>query len=209
MKTRPGEKVELVNKVGSNVDFNELIKTALDQGASAAVIMNAADIPISSDLAGLCHKPRCENYGLSLSCPPHVGGPAEMTRLTREMDKVLVFKLDVPAEILLSSDRSELGGLVHMIAAEVEKTALEIGAESARGFAGGSCRKLFCRQERDCNVVDAGGDCRHPETARPSISGFGVHAAELAAAAGWKMWEDGRETGGPSMGTLLGMVLVA
>ncbi|MBU2547064.1 MAG: DUF2284 domain-containing protein [Proteobacteria bacterium] len=193
---------------GGGVDLNALLDVARQQGASAAAWVDASAIPVDDELAGHCLEPRCPNYGLSASCPPHVGGPSEFRALQAGMDKALVFKIDVPSEILLSSDRREIGLLVHEIAVEVERAARESGAVASRAFAGGSCKNLFCRDQPDCNVVEAGGPCRNPEKARPSMSGFGIDVRKLVEAAGWKMWEAGGPSGGTSMGTLAGLVLI-
>ena len=192
-----------------SVDFKALVDLALEQGATAAALIDPAAISVEEELASHCLEPRCRNYGLSTSCPPHAGGPADFRRWIGEADQAFFFKIDLPTEIFLSSDRKEIGLLVHEIAVSVERAALGMGAKKARAFAGGSCKNLYCSDHPDCNVVDRGGECRHPDAARPSMSGFGVNVNKLAKTAGWKMWDTrGEGAGSMSMGTLFGLVLI-
>ena len=75
--------------------------------------------------------------------------------------------------------------LLHEIVAAVEQAAVHMGYRNSRGFAGGSCKLLFCPEEADCKVVSGGEDCRYPESARPSMSGFGIDVGKLMRSAGW------------------------
>ena len=192
-------------------DVEALVRLALDQGATKAAVIESSRISAEDELASLCRRPGCENHGLSASCPPHVGGPKEFRKLVPEMGRALVFKIEVPSQILLSSQKREIGRLVHQIASEIETTALARGAKKARAFVGGSCKRIFCDQKPDCRVVDSGGECRHADQARPSMSGFGINVKKMVETAGWRMWETGdpNEGGKDSMGTVVGLVLIA
>ena len=168
--------------------------------------INPRDISVAEDLAELCHDPRCENYGLSANCPPHVPGPAGFRKWLEDYQAAIVFKIEVPAESLLSDQRREIFRFLHEIAATVEKSALAKGYVKAKSFAGGSCKQLFCWNHRICNVLD-GRECRNPDYARPSMSGFGVDVSKLMALAGWKLeWHT--EENKTEMGTVCGLVLI-
>ena len=105
----------------------------------------------------------------------------------------------------MSDQRLEIFGLLQEIAAKLEKSALEKGYK-AKAFAGGSCKEIFCGNYPKCNVLD-GQDCRNPEYARPSMSGFGMNVSALMALSGWKMqWQT--EDNRAEMGTVCGLVLV-
>jgi predicted metal-binding protein len=192
------------------VDLEALVTLALEHGASGAAPVDPARIVVEDELAERCLEPRCKNYGVSASCPPHVGGPVEIRKLLTKTVQALVIKIDLPSEIYFSSDRIEIDRLLHEIVAAVERTAREMSASWALGLAGGSCKKLFCREERDCNVVDHQGPCRHPDKARPSMSGYGINVNKLAESAGWPMWLAKEEVsvGQDSMATLTGLVLI-
>jgi predicted metal-binding protein len=122
----------------------------------------------------------------------------------------VVFKLDIPTEALMSENRRDLFKLLQEIAAQVEQSAIKMGYANAKGFAGGSCKPLFCQDLAECPVLKNGEACLYPLSARPSMSGFGINVSGLMKAAGWSMQRITRETDpeAVSMGMLCGLVLL-
>lgn len=181
---------------------------AMALGASDAVVIAADAVGVEDRFAGFCQAPRCPAYGQNAHCPPHGMTPKRFRTVLSGFDHALVFKIDVPTQILLSEDRYEINGLIHEIAATVEASARAAGRR-AMGLAAGSCKRVFCHGHRQCRVL-AGGDCRHPQLSRPSMSGLGVDAARLTRAAGWQIEKIGRDTDAETipMGMLMGMVLL-
>lgn len=192
---------------GSHAELVDLTKT---QGATDASIIPSREIVLKDELAALCVEPRCPNYGLAASCPPHVAGPAGFQELVARHPWALVFKIDVPSKLLLSPEVVELMCLVHDLGTTVERRALELGLGEANAFGGGSCKTLFCHEEPDCAVVDRHEECRHPDRSRPSMSGFGVDTTALLRSAGWTLnrVEPGKEPAPDSQGTVCGLVLL-
>ena len=191
-------------------DFKELTELACRLGASSAKVISTRDISIEENLAKLCREPQCESYGLSASCPPHVAGPSGFRKLLKKFDQAVVFKIDVPSELLLSSDRREAFRVLHEIAAGLEHLAVEMGYHHSRAYAGGSCKRLFCQDYTYCRVTKEGGECRNPNRARPSMSGFGINVSKLMEAAGWTMNRVVQETDQDknSISTVCGLVLI-
>ena len=187
-----------------------LVSLALTLGATHAAVIPAETIVVEDHLARLCRDPRCPNYGMSASCPPHVSGPSGFRHLLAGFRHAVVFKIEVPRGILLSSERREVFRLLHEVAADIEAAAKRRGHTGSRAFAGGACKGLFCPEEAGCRVVDEGGACRNPDRARPSMSGFGINVSKLMAAAGWPMNLADPEGGGDAAdtGTVSGLVLV-
>jgi hypothetical protein len=66
----------------------DLTAKALQLGASAAAVIAVDRIVIEEGLASLCREPRCENFGLSASCPPHVPGPAKFREWMKVSNKM-------------------------------------------------------------------------------------------------------------------------
>ncbi len=157
---------------------------ALQRGATQAKCLRPRQLVIEDGLAAYCENPSCPDYGLGAGCPPHVEGPDALRQWCEEAEYVLALRIDVPAAVFHSEEREEVMRLLHEIVAEVELAALAGRYVHSRGFAGGSCKRLFCRQYGECLRL-AGGLCRNPLTARPSMSGFGVNVALLMQAAGW------------------------
>lgn len=187
-----------------------LLALACRLGAGDAALIRAADIVVEAQLAKLCETPRCENYGLGAGCPPHVSGPSGFQELLKDFEQAVVFKIEVPSESLFSSERRDIFRLLHEIAAAIEQSAVREGYRHARAYAGGSCKAIFCRDQPNCRVVGEGGQCRHPDHARPSMSGFGINVARLMKAAGWTMNRaaSGNAPNRTSIATVCGLVLL-
>jgi predicted metal-binding protein len=186
-----------------------LIAKAVQLGASGAAVIAVDRIVIEDSLASLCREPRCDNFGLSASCPPHVQGPAKFREWMQASTGAVFFKIEVPSSSLFSDDRREIMGLLHDIAAQIEQHAIEIGYANSKAFAGGSCKMIFCRELPNCAVL-ANEKCRNPAIARPSMSGFGVNVGKLIEASGWG--KGGLQSGGAgkhgSFAALYGLVLI-
>ena len=71
-----------LQKAEPDLNLKELVRLARSLGASDAQIISSGAVVVENDLANLCREPQCENYGLSLSCPPHVSGPSGFAELT-------------------------------------------------------------------------------------------------------------------------------
>jgi predicted metal-binding protein len=190
--------------------LESLIQVAQQNGASDAKAVSTTDVTVDKSLTNFCKDSRCENYGLSINCPPHVSGPAGFKELLKDYEQAVVFKIDVPTEILLSKESLEVFRSLHKIASIIEKSAVEKGYLRSKAFAGGSCKPLFCQEYTDCLVLSESGNCRHPHIARPSMSGFGINVSQLTEAAGWKMDRITHETDPEAvkMGMLCGLVLI-
>ncbi|WP_168161175.1 DUF2284 domain-containing protein [Desulfatibacillum aliphaticivorans] len=166
-------------------NLTELQNFACELGADSAVLLDAKIIDVKENLAALCQNPRCPNYGVAASCPPHVGGPESLKKQLSSYTKALFFRIMAKKADVYSSKIHDIQGQIHTIAASLESKALELGFAKARGFAGGSCKNMFCADQPDCNVTAHNGPCRNPDLARPSMSGYGIDVSALAKAANW------------------------
>ena len=187
-----------------------LLAKALRLGATEVRLLSARELLVRDDLAARCCQPRCENYGRSIGCPPHVAGPQGFRELLAGYRQLLFFRIEVPGEVLYSSDNRELFQLLHEVTAGIEGEAIALGWRRARGFAGDSCKRLFCEEDLACQALFPGGSCRFPQLARPSMSGFGIDVGHLMRLAGWhqamgKLAGDDR-TGGTA--SVCGLVLL-
>ncbi len=173
----PKDKLEL--------NLEELVRLACSTGASSAKAISSSDILVENKLADFCHTPRCENYGLSPSCPPHVAGPSEFRKLQAMIHHAIVVRIVVPSAALFSNERREIMELLHEILAGIEQAAIKMDYSHSQAFAGGSCKKIFCPDHAACRILSENGECRYPQVARPSMSGFGVNVSELMKVCGW------------------------
>jgi predicted metal-binding protein len=163
-----------------------LVSTAKELGASAASVISSCEIRTEEDLAALCNgEYPCPNYGLAASCPPHVKGPEAFRKWQSQSEAAVVVKIELPSSILFSNERKGVMQLLHQITAGVEAEAVKMGFDRSRGFAGGSCKALFCEDQENCRVVTENKPCCHMTSARPSMSGFGIDVTRLMISAGW------------------------
>ncbi|MDJ0622727.1 MAG: DUF2284 domain-containing protein [Desulfocapsaceae bacterium] len=162
-----------------------LIAVAKQAGASDARFVVPEKLVVDENFAAYCKEPGCPNYGLSLSCPPHVSGPRVMREWLAETEYALAVKMEVPKSVLHSVERLEVMRLLHEIVAEVEHKAVSLGFQQSKSFAGGSCKVLFCGEHGNCQTLSGKQQCRNPRSARPSMSGFGVDVASMMKMAGW------------------------
>ncbi len=165
--------------------LDRIMHAAHRAGASALKVIGAKEIVVEQRLADMCIKPGCENYGLSKSCPPHVPGPSGFIKLLKNYTIAVFFKIDLTSEILFSDERHEFFRLLHEVAAGIETDAVRLGFVKAKAFAGGSCKQLFCNEFPECLALSGKGECRNPDHARPSMSGFGINVSKLIKAAEW------------------------
>ena len=165
--------------------LNQLQKFALHIGATRAKLLSTADVHIEEKLASFCLEPKCPHWGRSMSCPPHIAGPDALREILKKCKYVLVLRIEIQSESLHGEDRPEVMRLLHEITAEVEKEAIRLGFTQSMGLAGGSCKPSFCHDQPHCRVIEEKGDCRHPEHARQSMSGYGINVGKLMQAAGW------------------------
>lgn len=167
------------------VQVKGLLKLSYALGASHAAMIAPHEIMVEDRLADICANGRCENYGLSPGCPPHVSGPVGFRELQRKAGYAIVFRMTASARTLFSDECTTLMRRLQEVAAKIEKAAVRGGYRESRAFAGGSCKKLFCHDQADCAVLSQSGECRYPDQARPSMSGFGINVCELMKRCGW------------------------
>lgn len=191
--------------------LDRLSRMAGKMGAGGVCVVSPADIRIQKELADYCREPQCTAYGLSRNCPPHVSGPSGFQGRINRAAFAMAIKIDCPVDILLSDAKQEIFILLHKITATVGKEAVEAGFSNAWGFAGGSCKSLFCPSLSVCPAISNPDRCRHPDIARPSMSGFGVDVSHLMALCNWEMhWVTGnkRADADTEMTLVTGLVLL-
>ena len=191
-------------------DIDRMIEDARLAGATEVRRLAPADIIVEKQMAAYCREPGCPNYGQSPSCPPHVAGPAAFVELKNRSKAALMVRIEVPSAVLFSEERREVMRLLHEIVAGIEQAAIARGYAGSKAFAGGSCKDLFCLDHPECRVLSEGGPCRNPDSARPSMSGFGVNVAGTLEMAGFTEPDKTRPAveGQETTSWVAGMVLI-
>lgn len=165
--------------------LQQIVQAALDNGASHATVVSPEDIFAKKQFAAFCEDPGCPNYGRSMSCPPHVSGPEGFRKKLGESQYAVAVRMEVDSASLLGDDRPQVFRLLQKMTAATELKAKSLGFKASEGFAGGSCKRSFCDTHESCRVLSGNGKCRFPQSARPSMSGYGVNVGKLMKAAGW------------------------
>ncbi|MFN2358198.1 MAG: DUF2284 domain-containing protein, partial [Desulfotignum sp.] len=153
--------------------LTQLKQEAMLFGATDSAVISSGDIRTDYELAALCNgEYTCRNYGLAASCPPHVEGPEQFRKWQEKSLYSITVKIELQTSVMFSDGRKEVMRLLHQVVAGVEKKAIEFGFSQSKAFAGGSCKQLFCQENKTCCVVADNLPCRHIKEARPSMSGF-------------------------------------
>jgi predicted metal-binding protein len=173
--------------------ISELVAFARSLGIGDAKVLGVDRITVDDRFRSQCAEPRCPNYNTSINCPPHAMTPGQFRELIKGFTVLLAFKFDMPMAAVQGTERREASLLLHETTAAIEHKAQSLGFEGARGYSSGACKKTFCYEHADCAALRDGGECRHPDKARPSLSGMGVNWHELSKSLGWAMQknEDG------------------
>ncbi len=177
--------------------ISELLVFAMSLGISDAKVFEAGRIPVDDRFRSYCAEPKCLNYNTSLHCPPHSMTPDQFREVIKGFSIVLAFKFDMPLEAVQGTELREASLLLHETTAAIEHRARSLGFERAGGYSSGACKLTLCQEHADCAALQEGGQCRHPEKARPSLSGMGVNWHELSTKLGWAM----RKTEGGDLNT--------
>lgn len=176
-----------VQEESAVVHLNSFIQKAISLGASEAAIIASKDILVEDNLANRCVDPKCIYFGLSPTSPPHVGGPEEFRQHQKTHPHAIVVRIIVPSAALFSIEGKDIMRLLHEVVSGVEKEAIRMGYTDSKAFAGGSCKMIFCDHHLNCQRLSEKGECRNPHHARPSMSGFGIHVADVLKKCGWQV----------------------
>ena len=170
----------------SKQQLTPLTQEAMILGATSSAIISSKEIQVKENLAALCNgEYTCPDYGLAASCPPYVEGPEQFKKWQAQSKYSITVKIELPTSVMFSDERKGVMQLLHQIVAAVEQKAIEVGFKDSKGFAGGSCKELFCDDQEKCCVVEENKPCHHNEIARPSMSGFGIDVTQLMKSSGW------------------------
>ncbi len=194
----------------NNEHVQELTALALTLGVDEVEVVDIDIIRVEDRLAAMCASPACPSYGLAPSCPPHLLKPEAFRRMLPRFDFVLVFKIEVPTDVLLGEGRNKVARRIHEIAAEVELRAKKNGQGHSLGLAAGSCKEVFCKEAASCVVLSKESPCLYADSARTSISGYGINVVALCDTLGWNIEKVTKETKAQDvpMGMMLGMVFI-
>jgi predicted metal-binding protein len=194
-------------------DAERYRQLALSLGATDALVIDTATIPVDDRVLLKCRVPLCSSYGICGNCPPHCPHPDEMRRFLAGFRTAVVFRSAVssPAITAQEGHKEELKTLrrgLYGLTSALESAAFYDGHYFAAGFASGSCKTLYCR-DQECAVV-SGERCRQSLRARPAMEAVGIDCFALTARLGWVIYPIGKTASPDEIPSsfLMGVVLV-
>ena len=163
--------------------LSRIISVLKEQGASAVVLIDSADIIVDDRVRLKCHVPLCDSYARNLMCPPYVPSVSEFREALRNYRQAILLQVSAPLSEMYENIPTEEVFLpakkLHELVNVGEKEAFAAGFRFAAGFIGGCCR--LCDE---CVAVQTGRTCRFPFKARPSMEAMGIDVMATAEKAG-------------------------
>ena len=163
--------------------LDSIISLLKEQGASAVVLANIADIVVDERVRLKCRVPVCDSYNKNLMCPPHVSSVAEFREALRNYEQAILIQISADLhETCANAPRDEVflpARKLHELVNLGEREAFAAGFRFAAGFIGGCCR--LCDE---CVAAQGGTSCRFPFNARPSMEAMGIDVIATAEKAG-------------------------
>lgn len=157
-------------------------------------VLAAAEIPFEEEIQKICAGNACRLYGKTWACPPAVGTVQECRERCLGYAKAMVFSAVYPLEDSFDYEGMIKGhdafkDLCDRLYALVKPRLGDFLLLSNEG----------CKRCKTCTYPSA--PCRKPERLFPSLEGFGIHVAKLAAKGNVKY------TNGENTVTYFGMLL--
>jgi len=151
------------------MDDEQLIRIALDCGATKAAIIGQDAIVLNAEFRAMCEANRCGIYGRCYTCPPDVGPIDELMARVRSYERGLFYQTIHPLE-----DSFDIEGMHEAkkaftgVSQKLLDALRPVLGEDALHLAGGGCG--LC--ETCAKVTDE--PCRHPDRALASIESYGM-----------------------------------
>ena len=164
---------------------DSVIEYAKELGVSDAKHIEISAISVEERLAEICKNDKCPGYGSAPSCPPHVMNLNKFRSILSEYHSAVIFKFDIPTNVLFGNERHEVLHLLHETASSIKEFAINNGYSNAMAIAAGSCKQIFCKKYNDCPVINDGGQCRYPQKSCPSMSGLGINFNKITKLLNW------------------------
>lgn len=183
-------------------NLKALCKLAKELGATNAKSFSAKGVVVDERVRLKCCVPVCDDYGISLMCPPNTMSLNEFREILAKYQHAVLVQLETPISAEMNKEIQKgdnVGALyksdpflksykesfdpvkmrLHHIVSKVEAQAFTQGYRFATGFVAGSCK--LCP---NCVTQKSNQPCRHPFQARPSMEAMGIDAYQTAKNAG-------------------------
>lgn len=152
----------------------DMIQYAIEEGFSAAEIVNTEDIVFDFSFRPYCEENLCGQYGANYSCPPDCGSPEAMKQRVLAHKKALVLQTIWEISDYSNMDLIKPAKSAHN-AAEI-RLVKRLRADGRDGFIVGASGCALCSP---CKQV-LGQPCAFPEYQYSCMSAYCVFVKKLA-----------------------------
>ena len=152
----------------------DMVQYAIEEGFSAAEIVNTEDIVFDFSFRPYCEENLCGQYGANYSCPPDCGSPEAMKQRVLAHKKALVLQTIWEISDYSNMDLIKPAKAAHN-AAEI-RLAKRLRTDDRDGFIVGASGCALCSP---CKQV-LGQPCAFPEYQYSCMSAYCVFVKKLA-----------------------------
>lgn len=156
-------------------DFTKLVEQAKVLGATAAGVLNAADINFDEGFRAACEQNYCGKYGTNWMCPPGVGEFEQLKAKVLSYSKGVVFQTVYQMEDSYDFEGMEKAADIHD---EVFGRILEYIRSNDSYPTVFPLNAGACKVCKDC-TYPSGEPCRLPEKAIASVEAYGIDVNAL------------------------------
>lgn len=174
-----------------------LIKqVALDAGADKAAVIAQSDIVLSEEFREICRSNGCGKYNRCWMCPPDIGEIARLMEQIRAYSGAVLYQTISSIEDSFDIEGMLKAGQAHAeLSREIHRQLKTMQTDNLLHLTCGGCRLCTsCAKEEDM-------PCRFPESALPSLEGYGVDVYRTT------LGTDLKYINGENTVTFFGMVL--
>ena len=163
------------------LDLDLLVSEALDLGMSAAAIISASDIETDASFRDICASNACGAYGRCWMCPPDIGDIQTLMSEVKSYSHALVFQY-----VSMIEDSYDFEGMT-----DAKKSFFATSQRIRRAWNNKNISRRLHLGVGGCGACERcakkdGLPCRRPDTAMPSLEGYGINVSMLASSAGMK-----------------------
>lgn len=178
------------------MDYELLVRLALESGANKAVIIPQEQIVTSPSFRNICASNGCGLYGKCWMCPPDIGDINVLMAEIRKYSHGLWYQTIGELEDSFDFEGMTEAGHRHMRVSQKLQSAVTglLSANSLHLTCGG------CRLCERCTKVD-NEPCRFPDKALSSLEGYGVDVYQTTKGT------DLKYINGPDTVTFFGVIL--
>jgi predicted metal-binding protein len=187
MAERKGGKMK-IKKIGSNKEtgftpfLEGLCDFTIEKGADVSGVVSVDELEFNGGNTAV------EDRYESTYWPFVNFSRDPISSILKNYRKAVVFKAG--SSNSLPGNRLDTLKKVYEIAGKAEARCFYHGYHLAVSFGAGNCRKIFCREEKDCQSLTRGRGCRYPLIARPSIEACRIDRSKIAERLKWDRDED-------------------